>query len=225
MPNNVKNTTFVGPFDLLFPHSCRGCGHLGEPLCDRCKNYILKSHETICPNCKKSSKNCHCKNLPPIYIVAKKSSLLGDVIKDYKYHSIRALARPLAELLAASLPEDLPKDSIIVPLPTATHHLRSRGFDHTKLIAKHLSRLRHLPMQPILERSKNTVQVGSDRSARLSQADSAYSLKPNVKIDKDATYILLDDIWTTGASILAATNKLKKAGAEHVVAGLLAYSD
>lgn len=218
MPNNVKNTTILSPLDLLFPHSCRGCGHLGEPLCECCKKYILKSHQDVI-----LKSETH-QNLPPIFVVASKHTLIGDVIKAYKYDSIRALARPLAELINEVLPSDLPESSVIVPLPTATHHLRSRGFDHTKLIAKHLGRLRHLPINPILERSKNTVQVGANRSTRLTQAESAYSVKPTAKVDPDTTYIVLDDIWTTGASVLSAIKKLEAAGAKKFIIALLAYS-
>ncbi len=123
-----------------------------------------------------------------------------------------------------SLPQKLPKNSILVPLPTATHHIRSRGFDHTLLIAKHLSRLRHLPAKKVLLRNKNTVQVGSDRASRLSQADFAYNLNHKIKINKDTTYILIDDVWTTGASVLAAAKILQNAGADKIIISLLAYS-
>ncbi|MBQ3296217.1 ComF family protein [Candidatus Saccharibacteria bacterium] len=150
--------------------------------------------------------------------------MLGELIHDYKYHSVRALARPLAELLDSALPKDLPKDTRIVPLPTATHHIRSRGFDHTLLLAKKLGKLRDLPVEKLLERNKNTVQVGSDRSARLTQADSAYKINPKIKIDKNATYLLLDDVWTTGASVTSAVNKLKQKGAKKIVIALLAFS-
>ena len=227
MPFIVKNTTFPNLLDLLFPHSCRGCGLMGEALCGRCKNYILKHHANICPNCKtaKSSNLCtHCTDLPPIYVVSTRNGLLGTLIHDYKYYSIRALARPLSELLDSSLPQVLPQNSILVPLPTATHHIRSRGFDHTYLIAKHLSKLRHLPAKKVLIRNKNTTQVGSNREKRLSQASSAYQINPKIKIKKDTTYILLDDIWTTGASVKSAINILKKSGAQKIIVCLLAYS-
>ena len=50
----VKNTTKCGLLDLVCPHSCRGCGQLGEVLCECCKKDILKHYEWICPICKKS---------------------------------------------------------------------------------------------------------------------------------------------------------------------------
>ncbi len=223
----VKNTTFPGLLDLIFPHSCKGCGLIGEPLCERCKNYILKNHSKICPNCKKekSSTLCkHCPDLPPIYVVSDRSGLLGSLIHDYKYYSTRALARPLTELLDASLPQNLPTNSVLVPLPTATHHIRTRGFDHTYKIAKNLAKIRNLTVEKILIRNQNTTQVGSNREKRLSQAKSAYSINPKAKIDGTKTYILLDDVWTTGASVTSALKKLQSAGAKKFIICLLAYS-
>ena len=228
MPFIVKNTTFPTFFDLISPHSCRGCGRIGEPLCECCKNYIFKNHTKICPNCKtkKTTDSCKkCPDLPPIFVVSTKNSLLGSLIHDYKYHSVRALAKPLSELLDSCLPKNLPKNSILVPLPTATHHVRARGFDHTYLIAKNLGRLRHLEVKKLLIRRKNTVQVGANREERLSQASLAYTLNPKNKIEKDATYILLDDVWTTGASIKAAIQKLRQAGVGKIIICLLAYAE
>ena len=227
MPFVVKNTLLLGPLDLLFPHSCRGCGLTGEALCECCKNNILKNRTNICPNCKKPKTHGLCKNcpfLPPIYVVTKRDTLLGELIHDYKYHSVRALAHPLAEMLDSILPKNLPTNSVLVPLPTATHHVRARGLDHTYLIAKKLSRIRHVPLERVLLRDKNTVQVGSDRFKRLSQVSSAYTLNPKFKIDPDTTYILLDDVWTTGSSVKAAEKILKTAGAKNIIITLLAYS-
>ena len=207
----VKNTIYPGLMDLLFPHSCRGCGRLGEVLCGCCKNNIIKTRQNHKFN-------------PPIYVVDNRNGLLGELIHDYKYHSIRALARPLAELMDQTLPKDLPKNSIIVPLPTATHHIRVRGLDHTLKIAKHLAKIRSYSIERLLLRNQNTVQVGSNRSKRISQAASAYILNPKAKIQKDATYILLDDVYTTGASIDAATKILNSAGIKNIKISLLAYS-
>ena len=207
----VKNTTFPNLFDLLFPHSCMGCECLGSVLCECCKKNILQATKTK-------------KELSSIYAVGERSGLLGELIHDYKYHSIRALAKPLAELIDAALPQKLPKNCAIVPLPTATHHVRARGLDHTYLIGKNLSKIRHMPLKRILIRNKNTVQVGSDRNTRLKQATSAYALNPKIKINKNTTYVLLDDVYTTGASIEAAKEILKAAGAQKIIAALLARS-
>ncbi len=222
----VKNTTFSALLDLLIPHSCRCCGQIGEPLCSCCKNNIIKghpSHDAI----QKTIKNSNIKSLrdTKIYTIGTRTGLLNSLIHDYKYHSIRALARTFAELLDAILPPNLPENAIIVPLPTATNHIRARGLDHTYLIAKHLAKIRHLKVKKLLIRAKNTVQVGADKASRLAQAKKAFTVDKNLPIDKSAPYLLFDDVWTTGASILSAKKKLQDAGASDISIMLLAISE
>ncbi len=228
MPKNVKNTTFPSLLDLIAPHSCRGCGLTGSILCDRCKKYILKNHQNLCPICKEPNKHgiCHNhqNNLPPTFIIGERTELLGVLIHDYKYRSIRALKKPLAELLYHVLPTPNP-NTIIIPLPTISKHIRSRGLDHTYLIAKNLAKLNsNYHVAKLLLRNKNTVQVGTDLKTRQSQASSAYALNPKYTINPSNTYILLDDVWTTGASLLSATKMLQQAGANHLQIAILALS-
>lgn len=212
----VKNTTILNPLNLIAPHSCRGCGRLGEVLCDCCKNNIIKHRTATKP------KNLP-KKFPPVYTVDQRSGLLDTLIHDLKYNSTRAIAPKLAELLDNFLPA-LPPNSIIVPLPTASQHIRARGLDHTLILAKQFAKIRHLKVKKILTREKNTVQVGSDRKTRLAQAKAAYSISEKAEINPDTTYILLDDVWTTGASMKAAVKKLQQAGAFKIIVVLLAIS-
>ena len=224
----VKNTTIISPLDLVAPHSCRGCGRIGYALCDRCKNYIITHHQNTCPGCKKPNPtgDCPtCKNLPPTFVVDERKDLLDNLIHSLKYNSIRSLAKPLAEILDHALPRISTPVSII-PLPTINKHIRERGLDHTHLIAKHLAKLHpNYKTTKYLIRDKDTIQVGSTRSSRLSQAASAYKIAPHFTPDPSTTYILLDDVWTTGASLLSAFSLLKKAGAKHIIIAILAYSE
>lgn len=222
----VKNTTLPNPLDLIAPHSCRGCGRLGEALCSRCKNYILEQHQNICPNCRQTKTNGLCKNCPAFpetYILGLRSDLIDTIIHEYKYKSVRALARPIAELLHSILPP-LDNNSVIVPLPTISRHIRERGLDHTALIAKRLAKYHHIKQKPILLRNNNAIQVGADKTTRLTQADSAYTINPKFTISPEITLILFDDVWTTGASMMAATKKLRDAGANRIIITLLGLS-
>lgn len=233
MPNNVKNTTFPGLLDLLAPHSCRGCGHIGSVLCGRCKNYILSIRKNLCPICKQENPTGVCVNctnnptlssLPPTFIIGERTELLGDLIHAFKYQSIRALASPLAEMMSSSLPTITAK-TYIVPLPTISRHIRARGLDHTLLVARRLAELHpNYKVANLLIRNNNAVQVGSDAITRIAQANSAYTINPRVKINPSATYILLDDVWTTGASLRSATKKLQQAGAHQIILAILSLS-
>ena len=225
----VKNTTLPSLLDLIAPHSCRGCGILGEPLCHRCKNDIILEHVNTCPNCKSPNPTGQCpkcKLLPSIFVTNSHSHLLNVLIRDYKYNSNRALTKSLAEILNSILPNIYGPVSV-VPLPTIKRHIRERGLDHTLLLAKQLVKLRgqHYHLDPIITRSQNTVQVGANRKTRIEQAAKAYDLSSSSIIHPNTTYILFDDVWTTGASIKAAINILKKAGAQKIIIALLTFSD
>lgn len=224
----VKNTTFPSLLDLLAPHSCRGCGRMGEVFCNCCKNDIILNRKNYCPNCKRlnlTGQCPKCHSLPPTFIVGERDSILGDLIHNYKYNSTRALAKPLAELLNQTLPAIDGKTSII-PLPTITPHIRSRGFDHTYKIAKTLAKLRgkDYTVEKILFRAENTVQVGSDKKTRLKQATEAYKINEKFDINPTTTYLLFDDVWTTGASMKSAIKKLQQAGAKKIIVAILALS-
>ena len=228
MPNIVKTTTIINPLELLAPHSCRGCGHTGTILCDCCKNNILSHRHNLCPFCKTPCPTGLCEKCPPhppIYIADERSSLIGELIHDYKFHSIRALANPLADILHRILPP-IDGNVVIIPLPTIGRHIRIRGFDHTLLIAKKLARLRgpSYHVEKALLRANNTVQVGSTKTARLTQAEHSYRIDPKFTPKPNTTYLLLDDVWTTGASMHSAFTKLQDAGTKQIIISILALS-
>ena len=244
----VKNTTFYGILDLVAPFSCRGCGQLGAILCGRCKKHNTGHILEICPRCRKNHEMCFCD--VPVYAVSYREGLLVDLVEDYKYKSIHQASSVLAELLDVAVPK-VGSSVAVVPLPTISKHIRERGFDHMKLVAKQFVKLRRrakscygktfrqyqnvcenysnqfaeeksdYQLGIVLERDNNTTQVGSDRETRIKQAKEAYRLHKHVKIDPDKTYLLLDDIWTTGASMEAAIGVLKDAGAKKIIGAVL----
>ena len=110
----------------------------------------------------------------------------------------------------------------VVPLPTINRHIHERGFDHMLKIARGLSRRRGYKTDPILRRVSKTVQVGSNKLQRSLQAASTYEFRG--KIDSSRTYILIDDVWTTGASMRAAIKKLQQAGASKIIVLILAVN-
>ncbi len=232
MAFDVKITTIFRPLDLIAPFSCRSCGALGEIICGRCKKYNITAIPKICPRCENNRDNCKCE--VPVYVVSKREGILADLTEDYKYKSIRAAAEVLAEFLDEGIRvgeqyyssrekfEAMGNGVIVVPLPTISKHIRERGFDHTLLIAKKLAKRRKgWKVQNLLARAEQNTQVGADGEKRRRQAKSAYKLKKTATIDQRKTYLLLDDVWTTGASMEAAIAKLKAAGADKLAAAVV----
>lgn len=218
----VKNTTINWLLDLVCPYSCRGCGHLGEVLCGCCKNNYIRQHKNICPLCKKvlgcgELKCDECElDLRMVAVAGWKDGVLGRIVQEYKYKSVRSAGDIMVELLDFAITEKLSgkegwEEVVIVPLPTISRHVRERGFDHTLELAKKLARKRGWKVETLLVRAKDTVQVGAKASVRQKQAKEAYGVYG--KVDDCKRYILLDDVWTTGASVLGAAKTLKDSGA------------
>ncbi len=234
----VKNTTRISFLDYIAPFTCRGCKKRGMILCECCKNYITKAFPEVCPRCGNNQKKCSCS--VKIFAVDYREGILKQLVEDYKFKSIRSAAKDLAELIAIRLTSEFYQENInnipsisLVPLPSNRKHVRERGFDHTKLIARHATSLCNScndnnikwNLELLLSRKSNTVQVGSDLSTRQKQAKKAYeldsrSIRKN-PIDQNKIYILFDDIWTTGSSMEAGIELLSKAGAQKIFGAVL----
>ncbi len=240
----VKNTTRCGLLDLLCPHTCRGCGRLGAVLCECCKNDMLAKNEWICPVCKnafaKSSESCknnggdslsylgHCPEcevkFENLWVGGWREGVLEKMVEEYKYQSVRAMDVEMVELIDRRIPEDFGEDEeiVVVPLPTIGRHVRERGFDHTLELAKKLAKRRGWKCERVLTREADTVQVGAKVAEREEQAKKAYVVRGG--LDANKHYILLDDVWTTGASMRAAEKVMRAAGAVRMSVAVIAVS-
>jgi ComF family protein len=221
----VNSTRFGGLVDWLCPHYCCLCGRLGGILCECCKKYMIWNTENVCVACGEPTEDGHCDlcRLPfgRLWMVGYRDEPVGAVAELYKFESVRVLGRELAGVLASRLP-DL-GEVIVVPVPTVRRHVRERGVDHARMIARWLARLRGWRVDAgLVRRQRETVQTGVGRRERVRQAGQAFVL---AKIpDPQTHYLVVDDIWTTGASIKAVCQLLRAAGAQRIDAAVLARS-
>lgn len=219
----VKNTTSWKLVDLLCPHTCRGCRRLGEVICECCKNNILAKRIDICPLCKRkldvqekqSCRDCET-GFRRIFVGGWREGVLSELVAEYKYKSVRAISEVLVEVMNRAIPQEWGRDEevVVVPLLTIGKHVRQRGIDHTLCLAKKLARRRGWKVEKLLVRKTDTVQVGTKAAERQEQAERAYEALGAAR--KDVKYLLLDDVWTTGASAMAALKVIREAGAEDV---------
>lgn len=143
---------------------------------------------------------------------------LEQAICQGKFNNQPALFTALATLLRTVT---IPKNAIIVPVPLHWTRQMSRGFNQSDIIAKAIAQLCGNSYQPILRRIRPTGhQAHRDRKERLHAVKNAFSCKP---VHAHTAYII-DDICTTGATLDACANALKKAGVQQVHAITLAQS-
>ena len=145
--------------------------------------------------------------------------VIKEVIDGFKFYNAYAAHRELAALLSDRVGM-LPTNCVIVPIPTIPSHIRQRGYDHTLLIAKRLAKLQGRSVGRCLRRATSSMQRGKNRAEREEQASHAFYAKG--RLDPKATYLLVDDVVTTGATLKYAAQALLDAGAKEVWAGVIA---
>ncbi len=210
----------------LAPTECMICKAEGQVLCGDCAVKQAVPFGEHCWNCgalspcSKTCERCRRKGFPAhVWITADYAGTAADLIQKYKFGYVRAAAQPLAGLMAKTFMQYAPpgagKNCLIVPVPTATKRIRQRSFDHTGLLARLIARRLDLALCTGLMRRGQSRQVGAKRNVRMEQLkDSFYIRRPGEIEGKKI--ILVDDVATTGSTLIACASELRKNGARSV---------
>lgn len=219
---------FYALLSIIAPHYCCNCGKIGRPLCDCCKKHIIDAQFDNCVLCHQKVKN---NNICPkhqvfydhLWCATYRKGAIAKLIDGYKFQRMQAAATELAEILDASLPK-LPDKAVLIPIPTTPKNIRQRGYDHMLLVAKKLAKRRQISYACLLRRRNNTVQhFAKTLKERRKNAQNFFEL--HGEVDPEVTYIVMDDILTTGSTINAATKVLHQAGAKQIDVAIIARHD
>ena len=228
--------------DTFFPWKCVSCKrevHLPYPLCKKCQRNIPINYSFICPVCKKriinfSKRSCFCKtHISALGIVSfYENSIIRKTIHLFKYQPIISLQKPLADLMIKFLKEtnffsEINKNNILlIPVPLHKRKRRQRGFNQsellTKAIALHFSLNFH---SEILLRIKNNppqAKINNFIEREENVKDIFQISISNLNLIKNKRVILIDDVYTSGATMQEAAKILKKNGAKKVIGLVLA---
>lgn len=212
---------------LIAPFSCVSCNKEGSALCSDCAQKIPKL-PSRCFRCYKLTANnatCNtCRSRTHVsraYIVSMFSGTIKELIHNYKLEHKRAISKNLAILLQQTY--SVPRGELVTYIPTLPLHVRQRGFDHAKSLAKSYSKIVGTPTISLLRRQKQSIQTGSSRLKRLQNSQNLFSvIRP--ALVKGKTVYVIDDVVTTGATVSAAAIALKRAGARSVCVLAIAYT-
>lgn len=204
--------------DLITPHYCISCGQIGEILCVNCKKNIDSMKCAECLLCSKKHKVPCCGDITDTWYVGAREDILKDLINVYKFERVVSAGNVLATLLDKAV-DDLPPDTIVTWIPTTPNHIRQRGYDHAKKIAVCFAKLRGLSCKQLLSRRSFYTQHRATRATRIKQAKEAFVYSKEF-VSKSC--LLIDDIYTTGATIRSAAKELKKAGVKNVFVAVVA---
>lgn len=148
-------------------------------------------------------------------------------IAEFKFRGNAGLASPLATLLRSApwIEAAIEQADIVLPMPLTAARMRERGFNQAHELAKRLAPDTTDP--GILLRTRDApAQSGLTRAERLRNLHGMFALEPlRVTAVRNRRVVLVDDVMTTGASVFTAAEVLRRGGASHITAIVLARTD
>ncbi len=180
--------------------------------------YPLDEHD-LCTVCRESLVN-----FDTAYSFGSYEGPLRKLIHLLKYAKVETLALPLSRLLVRAIPIDQRFDAIIA-MPMHWRKRWERGFNQAELLARPLAKRYGLKLSTNLRRKRYTKpQAGLTEPQRQENLKDSFAVKKPESIARKHI-LLVDDVFTTGATLRAAAGALKVAGAAHVSALTLARVD
>lgn len=204
------------------PKACISCGKIGGTLCTKCKSTLLKINIQTCIICEnlanngETHKTCKTKYTPEHTIsVFKHSETAKNIINrakghPYAYNNLKILLKSSIFATAINL---LPiKPDILIPIPQDIGLLSKRIKSLPVIIAEEISKLEGIPI--LITFKKNPFvfkkQKGKNKRNRMLHTQKLILTTDNIKKVKGKNILLIDDVTTTGATLLRATRLLKE---------------
>lgn len=208
--------------DVLLPQRCVSCQTLGDNLCQKCVAAFAVLPALRCPLCNvtvtKPFTLCRqCRVTYPrlrgIVTIGAFAGPLRHAIHHFKYQGRTSLAHDLGNLVSRSIIDaGIPPCAAIVPVPLHPKREAARGFNQAGLLAQEVSERLHLPVlsDGIARVVDTPPQVGLSREQRLRNVSGAFSVQQGAF--KHGGMLLLDDVATTGATLVTCARLLTQEG-------------
>jgi predicted amidophosphoribosyltransferase len=210
----------TGLLDLFLPQRCVACGTSGVQLCGLCLERVPRLTEPLCARCGAPtawpvSRCRECARRRIAFSHARGAVLYDDVVRAivaaWKERGLRRLAGVVADLVAAVVPRPPARSITFVP-PDGERSLR-RGHHPAQRLAEELGRRWELPAVALLGRTGRIErQRGLTLAARRRNVRGAF--RPMGRAPP--AVVLVDDVYTSGATANAAASALRRAGARSV---------
>jgi len=207
-PKRLLQQLFDLSIALLFPPRCVGCGRVDSIWCQNCQDQL---DETAFPQ--------HVRPLPPLAGITSTGvhqGIIREAVQGLKYGNAKSVAHALGERLVKQLQgQDWPID-MIVPVPLHKTRLAERGYNQAQLLSEHVAEVLLYPCLPeAVHRQRNTQsQVTLSGAERQANLQDAFQADPQV-VSRQRV-LLIDDVYTTGATLSACAQAVLQAGAQAI---------
>jgi ComF family protein len=220
-----------GVREFLWPRRCAGCGIRDTWLCDDCASNPAPWEPAWCPRCgvPTALPACRCDALPAAIhsarAVGPHAGWLRNSVRLLKYADERARAVPLGRMMTESL-ADLPPYDVIIPVPLASRRERTRGYNQAFELAAVIAHETGMALNNAwMRRTIDTPpQVGLARSFRQQNVRGAFQLTNSDEV-RGTSVLVVDDVFTTGATLGEIARLLKTNGARRVDVATVSCAD
>lgn len=181
----------------------------------------------LCKKCEKKLKNIAIfgkdeyldKDFEKHYYIFKYDNFIRSLIIDYKFNEKPYLYKSFLEFLNKYQKKYVQFEiyDIIIPVPISKKRKKERGYNQSLLIAKEIAKNENIKLKDnvIVKAKNNTTQSKLNKEERTENVKNVYKITKNKEII-DKNILLIDDIFTTGATLNECSKMLKQAGAKKV---------
>lgn len=227
--------TIAGPLGrFLYPPVCAGCGTAvtrAAALCAPCWSGLHFIERPYCEvlgspfsfDLGRGFLSAEAIAEPPVFARLRAAVIYGDLagrlVASLKYSDRTDLVPLMAGWMSRGGRELIADAGVVVPVPLHSGRLFRRRFNQSAELARALAGRERLPFAPVsLRRIRSTrSQVGLGPQERLANVRGAFLVPPERADDiRGRRVLLVDDVFTTGATVSAAARALKRAGAAEV---------
>jgi len=221
--------------DIFLPKTCFSCKREGFFICPNCRETIEEYNYFICPVCKRRDvqgrldQTCREATGLTRFFGAPlpyANETVRKTIHAFKYQHARDIAEALAQILIEFLEKNtfgecLPKNRqrvLLVPVPLSNFRERERGFNQATEIAKYVSAYYNIEIaERILTKLKNTEPQADmkNEEGRAANIAGVFSIKNRRAIERKVI-LLIDDVYTSGATMKECAKVLRQSGASEV---------
>lgn len=216
----ILNFSIKTILDILFPIKCFRCGNTGSAICNKCLSYIKPAERETEENI--------------IACFDYREKIIKDIIWSMKYNKYSALGFCMGEILYNEMQEHIEElisynggsKIYIIPIPSSKNRKKYRGYNQTEYIAKGFVKNNNnfVIDTNIVIKTKDTIPQAriKNRKKRLDNIKNSFSVL-NKDLVKDKIFIIIDDVTTTGATMIEVIKILNKAGAKKVIGFAVAH--
>lgn len=202
-----------GILDILLPKFCVGCGREGLYICKDCEVFLSEMPPS-----------------PDVISVWEYEGLMEKLIYKIKFDGCYHIIDELAGKAFQKIDLKLPEDTIITFVPMWKKKEQQRGFNQSELIARALGKFVQHRVLHMLEKVKdNRSQVGLGPKEREENVKNVFQVRPDIRMSDipqqvsdvghpkiPSNVLLVDDVYTTGATVNECRKVLRKSGVKNV---------